>query len=144
MESDIDPGERAAHDELSAYTLTHGDPSFIHQHVVDAFAVQHATRRSKAMGVAFGLIGLYLHLERGYTGRAVQLAHMRLARKGGQWPNFHPPADRGALTAVDVMNAPAGPERDQAIEDWCAAVWEAWHESHERVAALLHDLGEGE
>jgi hypothetical protein len=58
LESDVDPGERAAHDELSAYTLTHSDPSFIHQHVVDAFAVQHATRRSKAIGVAFGLIGL--------------------------------------------------------------------------------------
>ena len=31
-----------AYNELCCYTLTHGDPAFIHQHVVDAFAVQTA------------------------------------------------------------------------------------------------------
>jgi hypothetical protein len=105
----IEPADRAAHDELSAYTLGHGDSSFIHQHVVDAFAAQHATPRSNAIGVAFALIGLYLHLERGYTGRAVQRTHMRLARKRRQWPTFDPPAERGALTVVDVMSSPPGP-----------------------------------
>jgi Family of unknown function (DUF5946) len=138
----IDPAEQAAHDELSAYTVMHRDPSFIHQHVVDAFAAQHATPRSNAIGVAFALIGLYLHLERGYTGRAVQRAHMRLARKRRQWPTFYPPAERGALTVVDVMSSPPGPRRDRAIEAWCAAVWEAWHASHGSVAALLRELGE--
>ena len=142
MARPLDPAEQAAHDELSAYTLTHGDASFIHQHVVDAFAAQHATPHSKAIGVAFALIGLHLHLERGYTGREVQRAHMRLARKRKQWPFFDPPTERGALTVVDVMRAPPGRERDQAIEDWCVAVWKAWRASHERVAALLHDLGE--
>ena len=142
MDQPFDPAERAAQDELSAYTLTHRDPRFIHQHVVDAFAAQHASPRSKAIGVAFALIGLYLHLERGCTGREVQRAHMRLAHKRKQWPTFDPPAERGALTVVDVMRSPPGPKRDQAIEDWCAAVWEAWHASHERVAALLHAIGE--
>ena len=137
-----DAAEQLAINELSAYTLTHGDASFIHQHVVDAFAAQHATPTSKPIGVAFALVGLYLHLERGYTGRAVQRAHMRLARKRKQWPIFDPPARPGGLTAVDVMRSPAGPERDQAIEDWCATVWEAWHASHDRVAALLRELGE--
>jgi hypothetical protein len=28
--------------ELSYYTLAHPDPSFIHQHIVDAYAAQHA------------------------------------------------------------------------------------------------------
>jgi hypothetical protein len=138
----IDPAEEDAHNELSAYTLTRGDASFIHQHVVDAFAAQHATPRSKAIGVAFGLIGLYLHLERGYTGRAVQRAHMRLGRLRRQWPRFDPPADRGALTVIDVMRSPPGPPRDGAIEAWCASVWEAWHASHDRVAAMLRELGE--
>jgi hypothetical protein len=142
LDQPIDAAERATLDELSAYTLTHGDPSFIHQHVVDAFAAQHATPQSKPIGVAFGLIGLYLHLERGYTGRDVQRAHMRLARKRRQWPVFDPPAERGVLTAVDVMESPPGPERDRAIEAWCASVWEAWRDSHDRVAALLTELGE--
>jgi hypothetical protein len=142
LEPRIEPAELAARDELSAYTLMHRDPSFIHQHVVDAFAAQHATPRSKAIGVAFALIGLYLHLERGYTGRAVQRAHMRLARKRRKWPTFDAPAERGGITAVDVMSSPPGPERDQAIEDWCAVVWEAWHASHGSVAALVRELGE--
>ena len=32
----------AAYHELCCYTLSHGHPSFIHQHVVDAFAAQDA------------------------------------------------------------------------------------------------------
>ena len=33
---------RQAFDELCSYTLTHSDPKFIHQHVVDAFGAQNA------------------------------------------------------------------------------------------------------
>ena len=65
MDPTISPAEQAARDELSAYTLTHGDPEFIHQHVVDAFAAQHATAKSSAIGVAFALIGLYLRVSWG-------------------------------------------------------------------------------
>jgi hypothetical protein len=36
--------EQDAYNELSAYTLAHRDPAFIHQHVVDAFAAQRADR----------------------------------------------------------------------------------------------------
>jgi hypothetical protein len=141
-EAPDEAAERAAQDELTIYSLMHGDPSFIHQLVVDAYAAQHVTPSSKWIGVAFALIGLYLHIERGNTGREVQRAHIRLARKRREWPVFDPPGERGTLTSVDVMRSPPGPERDQAIEDWCASVWEAWHASHGRVAALLEELGE--
>lgn len=142
MDAAIDAAEQAALVELSAYTLGRGDATFMHQHVVDAWAAQHASAGSKPIGVAFGLIGLYLHLERGYTGREVQLAHIRLARKRRQWATFDRPTERGVITAVDVMRSAPGPERDEAIERWCAAVWEAWHASHERVAALLQEVDE--
>jgi hypothetical protein len=142
VEQPIDPAEQAARDELSAYTLLRGDPSFIHQHVVDAFAAQHVTSRSRPIGVAFALIGLYLHLERGYTGREVQRAHMHLARTRRAWPAFDPPPERGAVTVIDVLNARPGVERDQAIEEWCSSVWQAWSASHDRVAALLDELAE--
>ena len=141
-EAPDEAAERAAQDELTIYSLMHGDPSFIHQLVVDAYAAQHVTPSSKRIGVAFALIGLYLHIERGNTGREVQRAHIRLARKRREWPVFDPPGERGTLTSVDVMRSPPGPQRDQAIEDWCLSVWEAWHASHERVAALLEELGE--
>jgi len=56
--------EQEAYYELSAYTLGLGDPEFLHQHVVDAYMVQHANETTKPIGVAFGLFGLYLHVER--------------------------------------------------------------------------------
>ena len=122
---------------LCYYTLDHPDPSFIHQYVVDAFAAQHADHDTKPITLAFALIGLYLHLERGYSGKAVQRAHMQLARRRKEWPTFNLPESRGALTVDDVMNVPPGVERNATIEKWCASVWDAYRESHDRVAALV-------
>ncbi len=134
------PGDDEAYQELQGYTLLHGDPAFIHQHVVDAFAAQHASAEDKPIRVAFALVGLYLHLVRGASGREVQLAHMRLARRRRTWPRFDPPAERGEVTPTDVMAAAAGPDRDRAIDAWCRSVWSAWHASHERVARLLEEM----
>jgi hypothetical protein len=41
------------------------------------------------------------------------------------------------MTAAHVRATPPGPERDQAIDAWCAAVWLAFSESHRAVAELL-------
>lgn len=131
--------EIEAYHALSAYTLTRGDAAFIHQHVVDAYAVQHATVQSKAIGVAFALVGLYLHLERHYTGREVQRAHMALARDRRQWPAFALPSDRGGMTAIDVMTVPEGAERDAAIHAWCASIWNACSGCREQVIGLLRE-----
>jgi hypothetical protein len=127
-----------AYDELCAYTLSLGDPEFIHQHVVDAQAAQAATTESKPIGVAFALVGLYLHLERGFTGREVQRAHMRLGRSGPPWPQFPlPPEDeRGATTPEGVLATPEGPERVAAIDGWCWSVWEAWNRGRESEAGV--------
>ena len=99
----------------AAYTLTLGDREFIHQHVVDAWAVQHATPESKPIGTYFGLLGLYLHLERGLNGREVQRAHMDLAKTKQAWPVFALPPERGAITAIDVMRTAEGTERAKAL-----------------------------
>ena len=132
---------QAGYDELASYTLTRGDAAFIHQHVVDAAAAQQATEATKPIAVAFALIGLYLHVERGFTGRQVQRAHMMLAKRTRQWPAFRLPTDRGTMTADDVMAAPAGAERDRAITAWCASVWEAYRESAAAVAQLSREHG---
>ena len=58
--------EQDAYNDLCGYTLTHGGATFIHQHVVDAFAAQRADEQSKPIGVTFALVGLYLHVERAY------------------------------------------------------------------------------
>jgi hypothetical protein len=133
--------EREAYDELCAYTLTHGDLTFIHQHVVDTWAAQHATPDSKPIGVTFALAGLYLHLERGLTGRQVQIAHMRMARQKRSWPAFVLPHERGPLTAIDVMRAPEGEERAKAIDAWAESVWNAFAMNRPTVIALLAEYG---
>jgi len=133
--------EREAYDELCAYTLTHGDVTFIHQHVVDAWAAQHATPEGKPIGVTFALAGLYLHLERQLTGRQVQLAHMKMARQKRTWPALKLPEDRGTITAIDVMRAPEGEERDKAIDAWADSVWRAFSMNRPTLVALLAEYG---
>lgn len=133
--------EREAYQELQCYTLAHGDPRFIHQHVVDAWAAQHADKHTKPIGLTFALVGLYLHLEKGFSGRQVQRAHVALGRRKHAWPSFTLPRERGSVTASQVMTAPPGPERDQAIDGWCGSVWAAFSQDHRAVAELLERHG---
>lgn len=133
--------EQAAYDELCAWTLTRGDAAFSHQHVVDAFAAQSATAHDKPIRLTFALVGLYLHLERRYTGKAVQRAHMALARHKIAWPRFALPATRAPVTASDVLAANGDAERDLAIDAWCRAVWESYGLAHPAVLAFLAERG---
>jgi hypothetical protein len=128
---------RAAYDEVYAYAM--GRPGFILQHVVDAFAVQTAGADTKPIGVVFGLIGLYLHVERQFSGRQVQRTHMELGRRKREWPKVYLPEDRGSVTADDVLAATAGPERDKAIEDWCKSVWDACSVNRGMLIELLRE-----
>lgn len=130
-----------AYHHVCGYTLTLGDPAFIHQHVVDAWAAQTASPGDKPIGLTFALAGLCLLNEKGFSGRQVQQAHMAMARRKQPWPGFVYPEHRGAVTAADVLLAPAGLARDRAIYEWCASVWAAWRGSHEAVAQMLADLG---
>ena len=132
---------RAAYDEVYAYTM--GRPGFILQHVVDAFAVQTANNASKPISVVFGLVGLYLRVEKQFSGRQVQRVHMELGRRKRDWPRVYLHEDRGAMTVVDVLAASAGPQRDKAIDDWCRSVWSAFGSNHQIVIALLSDYQVG-
>ena len=133
--------EQDDRDELFAYTLSHGAPEFIHQYVVDAWAAQHAGADSKPIMLTFALMGLYLHLERNFTGKQVQRAHMEVANRTRVYPPLVLPADRGTMTAADVLAAPPGPERDSAIEAWCASVWAAHHENRSAIIEWLERNG---
>jgi hypothetical protein len=127
----------AAYDEVYVYTM--GRPAFILQHVVDAFAVQTATGESKPIAVVFGLVGLYLHIEKQFSGRQVQEAHMKLGRKKREWPRVDLPPDRGSMTVADVLAAVAGPERDAAIDAWCRSVWSACGGNRQSIVDLLRE-----
>src|SRR3982751_1260795 len=128
---------RAAYDEVYVYTM--GRPGFILQHVVDAFVVQTATAHTKPIAIVFGLVGLYLHVEKQFSGREVQKAHMELGRSKKEWPKVYLPDDRGNMTAADVLAANAGPERDRAIDEWCKSVWTACSANRATIIELLRN-----
>jgi hypothetical protein len=123
--------------ELSYYTLGHPDPSFVHQYIVDAYTAEQANENTKPIALTFALIGLYLHLEKNYTGKEVQRAHMQLAKAKRQWPMFELPKQRGNITVSDVIATPPGSQRDEMIQKWCVAVWETYRASHDQVATLI-------
>src|SRR5947209_2394095 len=126
---------RAAYDEVYVYAMDR--PGFILQHVVDAFAVQTANDASTPISVMFGLIGLYL--EKQFSGRKFQKAHMELGRRKREWPRVCLPEARGSLTVADVLAAPAGPERDVAIGDWCRSVWTGFDGNRQTIITLLQE-----
>jgi hypothetical protein len=123
--------------ELTYYTLAHGDPRFIHQHLVDAYGAQHVDRSKSTIGAAFALAGLYLAVERHFTGRQVQKMHMLMASKSKSWPRFDPPNDVGPLTVADVLAVEPGPSRDAKLMQWCASVWGAWSSEQQRVREMM-------
>lgn len=138
--SDSIQSDQDLYNELSLYTLELRDPAFIHQHIVDAYAVQHAGPDAKPIAVVFGLIGLYLYIEKDFTGRQVQRAHMLLARHRRQWVAPPIPRQHAAIGVADVLAAPPGPAREAMIRRWCEAVWQDWRErSRPQIAALARE-----
>ena len=132
-------GSQAAYDELYVYAMTR--PKFIIQHVIDAYKAQTATNETAPIAVVFSLAGLYLKVEKGHSGTDVQRVHQLLAKRKQVWPRLHLPDTRGDMTAVDVLAVPPGVERDIAIDQWCNAVWRAFHEQRVAIISLLATYG---
>jgi len=126
--------------DLSCDTVSRRDAAFIHQHVVDAYEAQHAGGKTRAITVVFGLIGLYLALEKGFTGKEVQQAHMRIAMVRKVWPELEPPTKPAGITVLDVLVVREGSERERMIRRWMEAVWESWADRQEGVRQMTDDL----
>lgn len=124
--------------ELTYYTLAHPDQIyFIHQHAVDAWTAQTATPQTKPIGVAFSLAGLCLFVEKGYTGRQVQQAHLKLSTNKPAIPAIHLPDNRGRIGIEDVLLAEPGEIRDETIKNWCRSLWAAFTSVHPVVHEWL-------
>lgn len=128
--------------DLMCYTVAKQDPAFIHQHAVDTYAAQHGGGPTRPITVAFGLIGLYLALEKGYTGKQVQQAHMNIAGIKKDWPRLDPPGQPAGLTVSDVLLAGTDREKDAMIRKWMNTVWESWADRHKWVRDATHILEE--
>lgn len=130
------PSDQELFDELSFYTLAHSDPAFIHENSADAYRAQHVDEMTKPIAAVFAVMGLFLYLEKNFTGKQVQLAHMRMARHRKEWPRLPVPKTQASITVADVVAATPGPERDGMIRQWCAAVWNIWQECRPQIVAL--------
>lgn len=125
------------YNQLSYYTLSHKDPSSIHQHIVDAYTAQTADKNTKPIAITFALAGLYLYIEKNFTGKQVQDMHKRMGKNKRNWPLFDLPKERGSITVKEVLTIPSGQARDEMIREWCVSVWNAYANSHQKVSKLL-------
>jgi hypothetical protein len=145
---DLDPPDRFSasgecfqlFSDLSCYTVSKRDAEFINQHAVDAYEAQHAGDRTKNITVVFGLIGLYLALEKGFTGRQVQATHMKLARIRKDWPRLDPPAISAPITVFNVLQGRTDEERDHLIREWMESVWNSWNDRKDWVCSTTDSL----
>jgi hypothetical protein len=126
--------------ELMYYTLSHRDERFIHQHIVDAYAAQMADPGTKPITIIFALAGLYLFLEKNYTGKQVQNAHIQMAKKPKDFGPVILPEKRGAVTVKHVLDKAPGAERDDMIRQWCVSVWAAFASQRDEIVSLTEKL----
>ena len=119
-------------EELSYYTLSHSDTDyFIHQLIVDAFTAQTADKDTKKISLVFSLVGLYLLIEKNYTGKQIQQAHTILSNYKDYIPEIKLPENRGEITISDVIKSEF--DRDEMIKKWCVSVWNAYEASKEDI-----------
>ena len=132
-----------AYAELGAYTLSLGDPDFIHQHVVDTYGAQVQRPTDKPIRLVQSLVGLYLHVEHRFNGRQVQRVHTLLADRRPAWPVLELPVDRGRFTVLEVVQRAPGVDFNAAIEEWAASTWGAFTLHRTAVVDLLvaHGIG---
>ena len=111
---------RVFHATLSSLPVEEPTPNLL---TASRMRLQEALETTEQGGLwqklTFALAGLYLHVEKDYSGKQVQRVHMLLGKQRKPWPTFTLPADRGDITVSDVMETAPGPERDQAIHRWC-------------------------
>lgn len=118
--------------ELSFYTLSHPDKVyFIHQLIVDAYTAQTANKSTKSISLVFSLVGLYLLIEKKYTGLQIQQAHTILSNHKEHLPDIELPNERGKITIVDVLANESN--RDEMIKKWCESVWLSFESSRDQI-----------
>lgn len=117
--------------------MAHPDPGFIHQHVVDAYGAQTADKYTKSIRLIFSLVGLYLMLEKGFTGKEVQAAHMTLSKTKDHLPEISIPEFKGKITIDEVLDTPEGPTRDDMVKKWCESVWEAYKKEQNSIKLFV-------
>jgi len=113
--------------------LEYSDPTYgaVHLLTVDAYVLQHSEEHGPRSN-AYHLIRLCWLLEGGGDPRIGQAGPRSRALSDGypDFPFLEPPANRGEVTAVDVIGAAGPEEHAERVHRWAASVWEAWSAHH--------------
>jgi hypothetical protein len=124
---------------LAGIHFDEADASFKHQIAIDCYGAQHIGGPSKPVTAVYALVGLCLHVERGFSGRQIQAAHMLLARTRSNWPTLSAPATHYRVTVDMVVAAGCASSRAQQLEAWAVCTWEAWRNEQQWVRNIIRD-----
>lgn len=135
--------------EVLGFEFQHPVMLRFHQLTVDAYGAQHAAGPGPGVGVAYGLAGLWLALEHGFSAEEVRAVHRRMGHPTPAWPVFAPPAPpQRWLTVLDVAEAGVRQHSDgghaRAAAQWAESVWSVWLDTSpgvdDAVEALLRGI----
>jgi Family of unknown function (DUF5946) len=114
----------------------------VHELTVDTYMVQHpgVPERRAAQSVAVHLVGLCLWLEQGRRAPELPYLRKRLVESRPVFPWLEPPAERGALTVLDVLAAGGPEEHRSRVDRWARAAWQAWSPHHAQVRTWADEV----
>ncbi len=140
------PGCWAVFGEILAREYSDANYWRVHRLTVDAYAVQHPGRPTPQtiQSANVHLIALCCTLERDYSfERSTRLMQRAVERHKGEFAWLEPPAERGAITVLDVVQAGTPAEHATLVTRWARSVWEAWAAHHPAVRAWVDRVAGG-
>ncbi len=101
----------------------------------DAYAVQHPGTPSPQtiQSVAEHLISLCAIFERAYTFEMATEAMRHVHERRGAFVWLEPPVSLGAITIVDVAQAPDAATYIKLAHQWAREAWDAWQPHHPTI-----------
>jgi hypothetical protein len=127
------PGCWQVYMATNATGLSYPTYAGLHGLAADTYMVQHPGVLSPQaiQSVAAHLIGLYWALEHHYPFEKV--IHLRQRALSTRFEWLEPPGSLGALTIVDVAQAPDEKTYVSLVREWAQTTWEAWKPYHQIV-----------
>jgi hypothetical protein len=110
---------------------------------VDAYAVQHpgGDSRQAIQSVGVHLSRLCLFLERGLSAERANAAMLQIGTRKAAMVKLSRPADLGAITVADVLDAHTESAHAAAVRAWAASAWQAWAAHHSQVRRWVDEAG---
>ncbi len=129
------PGCWAIYGEVLAREYSDPALMMVHRQTVDAYAAQHPGHPSpqSIRSVGIHLVRICLMVERGLDDEAAARAMPVILESKETFHWLVPPANIGAITAVDVWKTESRKDHVEAVRKWAGSVWQAWTPHHDQV-----------